>query len=94
MKVIKLLEKIVKHKQAYAHKFPNISVVTDDSEYEIDIENDGIMIDMQTANAMLTIYKALQRPENKTLFAKKIESFEGFMQMQKFCFERTTVKRP
>ena len=44
-------------------------------------------VDLFTASAMLTVYKALKQPHLKKKFEDMIKSKEGFMQTQAFAMK-------
>ena len=64
-------------------------IVKDKQHQTVMFDKGSAKVDLFTASAMLTVYKALKQPHLKKKFEDMIKSKEGFMQTQAFAMKVT-----
>ena len=64
-------------------------IVKDKQHQTVMFDKGKAIVDLFTASAMLTVYKALKQPHLKKKFEDMIKSKEGFMQTQAFAMKVT-----
>ena len=62
-------------------------IVKDKQHQTVMFDKGSAKVDLFTASAMLTVYKALKQPHLKKKFEDMIKSKEGFMQTQAFAMK-------
>ncbi len=78
------LEQIVAEKQFQQIKFPDLTIVEDETEQHETLEaSDGMVIDMQTANMLITVIAALST-KNQRKAKKMLATWTGFEKMVNF----------
>ena len=64
-------------------------IVKDKQHQTVMFDKGSAKVDLFTASAMMTVYKALKQPQLKKKFEDMIKSKEGFMQTQAFAMKVT-----
>lgn len=85
--IVGILEQIIQNHQAVEQSFPDVEVLPEEDESGNITHPKGILIDVQTANAMLIVYKALST-EHQERAKKMMESFAGFEKFNKFAWSQ------
>lgn len=89
--VYERLQQIVKEKGWQQIKFPDLVIVDAEGATQEELEEeinaqDGMIVDMQTANVVIQVIKALS-PENQIKAKKMLETWKGFDKMVNFAWK-------
>lgn len=89
---IQVLRNIVKNKAYVEYKFPDVDYTQTREEIEEEIREfggkiEGTMIDMQTANMMVTVYDALGKPQQEK-FDRVMMTMRGFEKLVDFGWKQ------
>ena len=75
---------------AYRATVDTLKMIVKDKQHQtVMFDKGSAKVDLFTASAMLTVYKALKQPHLKKKFEDMIKSKEGFMQTQAFAMKVT-----
>ena len=75
---------------AYPATVDTLKMIVKDKQHKtVMFDKGSAKVDLFTASAMLTVYKALKQPHLKKKFEDMIKSKEGFMQTQAFAMKVT-----
>ena len=75
---------------AYRATVDTLKMIVKDKQHQtVMFDKGSAKVDLFTASAMLTVYKALKQPQLKKKFEDMIKSKEGFMQTQAFAMKVT-----
>ena len=75
---------------AYPATVDTLKMIVKDKQHQtVMFDKGSAKVDLFTASAMLTVYKALKQPHLKKKFEDMIKSKEGFMQTQAFAMKVT-----
>ncbi len=88
---IQALEGIVDEKGYIEHQFPDVDYTQTPEEVEEEITQygakiNGTVIDMQTANVLLTVYKALKEDGSKQKFRRMLRTLRNFEKLVAFSW--------
>ena len=86
-----VFEEILNEKgTAYPATVDTLKMIVKDKQHQtVMFDKGSAKVDLFTASAMLTVYKALKQPHLKKKFEDMIKSKEGFMQTQAFAMKVT-----
>jgi len=89
---IQALRDCVKNFAMIEHKFPDVDYTQTPEEVDEEITQyggkiNGHIIDVQTANALLTVYDAFQEERHKEKFVKMLETWTNFEKLVSFAWK-------
>jgi len=82
---LQLLKKIVDNKAYEEVTWPDVIFTPEPEDRE---DHEGMIIDMQTANMLLTVYNALGKPESKLKFERMLTTYTDFMKLVDFGWKQ------
>jgi len=88
---IDMLRDSIKNHSFIEYKFPDIDYTKTNEELENEIteygsELKGSIIDVQTVNALLTVYNAMNEEHNKKKFERMLLNYSTFEKLISFCW--------
>lgn len=86
---IQKLQDMVEHRYCEDIEFPDLILEQTPEEIQSDGIAKGITVDMQTANALITVYKVLNN-ENKDKFKRMLLTYSNFQRLVKFAWSKIT----